>query len=114
MCGCHRLRRHQLGERHNRALQVTTRNDIPTHTLYYEEYSTDFNGTVKLLLDFLEIGPSFREADGKSFQPELLEPLSFLSGKTIYFSGATIRTAKQVVKALATSECWKLLRRYFA
>jgi hypothetical protein len=96
-------------------LQLTALHQIPTHILHYEDYNTNFNGTVKSLLDFLELGPTFKEADGKSSQPDLLEPVEFISGKTYghYFPDTVMRAAKHVVQALATPECWTLLRRYF-
>jgi hypothetical protein len=101
--------------RHNLALQLGVRRQIVTHILHYDDYTTDFDGTVKRLMDFLELGPSFKEKDGTSLQPKLFPPLDFISGKTYdsYFSKKTRGIAKEVVQGLATPECWVLLSRYF-
>jgi hypothetical protein len=100
---------------HNRAVQLTVRQELPTHYLHYDEYSTDYDGTVQRLMEFLELGPPHR--DGASNEPSaaLRAPLAFIPGKTYdsYFSDETRRQAGRVVRALATPECWYLLRRYF-
>lgn len=70
--------------------------------LYYEDYATDYNKTVQDLLDFLDI---------KGVRP----PIIFESSLTYpdYIDTATRRNAAEFVKALASPQCWSMLKRYF-
>jgi hypothetical protein len=87
---------------HNLAIQVTRRLQLPVHFMYYEDYSNDYAATVQQLFDFLEL-------------PTVKEPLHFIPGKTYsdYFDIKQTRAAKRLVRALATPDCWALLRPYF-
>jgi hypothetical protein len=87
---------------HTLAIEVTKRRGLPVHTLYYEDYTSDYNGTVQQLFDFLEL-------------PILQEPLSFHAGKTYidYYDPKDARKAAHFVRDMATPETWLLLRHYF-
>jgi hypothetical protein len=87
---------------HNLAIETTQRLNLPVHVLYYENYTKDYDKTVTRLFDFLEL-------------PAVKEPLHFIPGKTYsdYFDVKQTRAAKRLVHALATPDCWALLRPYF-
>jgi hypothetical protein len=87
---------------HNLAIETMQRLNLPVHVLYYEDYSNDYAATVQQLFDFLEL-------------PTVKEPLHFIPGKTYsdYFDIKQTRAAKRLVRALATPDCWALLRPYF-
>lgn len=88
---------------HNRAIEVTQQLQIPVHYLYYEDYSSHYNETLHGLLDFLELLPAVNE------------PLAFVRGKTYLdlYSAQEIQAASRFVRAMATPDCWNVLKRYF-
>jgi len=86
---------------HNLAIQMTNRLQLPLHYLYYEDYSHDFNNTVRDLADFLGL--------------DLVHPpIEFEPEKTYldYFDDDEARAITAFVRRLATPECWQRLRRY--
>jgi hypothetical protein len=87
---------------HNLAAAMVTEQNIPTHLLYYESYSTQYNQTVQGILDFLQL-------------PWVRSPVPFVPGKTYhdYYTPSEALAAMQLVKSLATSETWELVRHYF-
>lgn len=87
---------------HNLAIETTKRLNLPVHILYYESYTVEYDETVDRLFEFLEL-------------PKVNEPHKFVPGKTYsdYFDVKQTRAAKRLVRALATPDCWALLRPYF-
>ena len=89
-------------EWHNNALFMLATNDYPALTIYYEDYSRDYQATIDSLFDFME-------------SDQVMPPLPFIANKTYhsYFSDETKLLAAQFVKQVATPRCWRILRRYF-
>ena len=89
-------------EWHNRAIEATRAQGLLVHYLYYEQYSTAYNQTLDDLLDFLQL-------------PSVEAPLQFHSGKTYrdLYLDDEIKVATLLVRALASPECWDLIRHYF-
>jgi hypothetical protein len=89
---------------HNRAIEMTTEQQIPVHYLFYEDYSTKYNETLHDLLDFLNLVPTAN-----------VDPLPFQAGKTYLdlYSPEEIQAATRFVRTMATPACWNLLKRYF-
>jgi hypothetical protein len=87
---------------HNLAYQMTQQDRIPTHYLFYESYSTDYNETVQEYLDFLDL-----EWVG--------EPKLFYTGKTYhdYYTVSEARAARDLVEKLASPQVWEMIRHYF-
>lgn len=87
---------------HNHAVAMIKSRAWPVHNLRYESYSDDYDATVQGLLDFLAL-------------PRLLDPVPFVSNKTYhhYFSEVEARQAMDLVRSLATDDCWALLQPYF-
>ena len=81
-------------------------NDIPSLTIYYEDYGNDWNATVETILDFLEV-------------PRPLENVTavrqFISRPPYdeYYSPEHRKQARTLVKKLSSDKLWKLIRRYF-
>lgn len=75
---------------------------VPAMTLYYEDYSTRYNETLKDIFEFLGI-------------PMINEPLPFASGKTYddFFTEQDLSTIGKLIRKLSTEKSWKLLERYF-
>jgi hypothetical protein len=88
---------------------VAVRLELPTHFLYYENYTTDYDNTVESLFSFLELQPP----PGRF--GNFLDQSPFIPGKSYasYYSDHERILAGQVVKAMATPECWSLIRHYF-
>ena len=88
---------------HNLALEVAEdRLEIPVHTLFYEDYSLNYNETVEELLGFLEL-------------QAVSTPPDFIQGKEYheYFTEASLRNVARLVKHLSSKKTWKLLKHYF-
>lgn len=88
---------------HNLAFLTTDEAlNLPTHILYYEDYSSDFEGTLQSLLDFLDL-------------PNMGHHLPFQPGKSYhsYFSDDQISRIREAVMMLALPITWKHLERYF-
>ncbi|CAB9501840.1 expressed unknown protein [Seminavis robusta] len=86
---------------HNYAIEAAK--DKPVHTLFYENYTENFNQTANELLDFLELdvvgGPE------ESFQPGKQYPEYFTEDEQYFIAN--------LVRHLATNETWGLLKHYF-
>lgn len=78
------------------------RREVPSLTIYYEDYNTKFKKTAKSILDFLELEQvaPFRE---------------FTSRKDYggYFPGDEPRQIRDLVKSVATETTWKAVKHYF-
>lgn len=87
---------------HNMALEMTERLDMPSLTLYYESYTSDFDGTVAEIAGFLE-------------QALVAKPSPFMLGKNYLdlFDEEHIRDIERLVRSLASVGCWRLLKHYF-
>lgn len=93
---------YRIAQWHNRALEVINRLQLPVLTLYYENYTSNYNGTVQKLLDFLNL-------------EYIHAPKPFISGKTYEesFDNSTKQRAAAFVQAVASPELWSLIRHYF-
>jgi hypothetical protein len=91
---------------HSRAWELTTRRfgAKEVHYLYYDEYASRYNATLKALLTFARLQPL----------PNA-EPLAFDSYKTYkdYFSPSVRQQAKRYVQSHAQPQVWERLSRYF-
>jgi hypothetical protein len=87
---------------HNYAGQIIANRNLSAHTLYYEDYETNYNQTTAKLFNFLDL-------------PIVQEPLEFKKGKTYrnFFTASELKAARKLVNTLATAETWYLLSRYF-
>jgi len=87
---------------HNAAVEMTKRLGLPVYVLYYENYATNFNTTVRKLFDFLG-------------QRIVSGPVAFESGKNYHdkFDSFHAREVAFLIRALASDQCWMLLRHYF-
>lgn len=88
---------------HNLAVESLTQHlNLTNMVLYYEDYTTKFNETTQSILDFLEA-----EA--------VQAPKEFIPGKTYtdLYDPEDARLIAKFIRALATPECWALIRRYF-
>ena len=86
---------------HNHAISVIKDHQLPTHNLFYENYTKDFDGTVKHLLNFLQL-------------PLRDHPKPFITGKayTEWFDPKEAQAVARLVREAASPECWALLRHY--
>lgn len=75
---------------------------VPTHVMYYEDYTTRYDGVIKELNDFLEL-------------PRVNPPIPFVEGKTYlkFFTRTEIEAARTMFRFFATEQCWALVRHYF-
>ena len=89
---------------HDLARETTRRLDIPTQQLYYENYTNNWEGTVRQLFDFLHLAPTAGA-----------DPLEFITGKHYeeYFEAIHVEIAKKIVTKLVSQETWGLLEHYF-
>jgi hypothetical protein len=88
---------------HNHALEVSTRLRIPVHFVYYEDYASSLERTVKDLVDFLDLSI-------------VKEPLDFYSGNNYdhLFEPSEARAAAELVHLMASPKSWTYLRQYAA
>lgn len=87
---------------HNLAYEVTHHElKIPTLTMWYENYETNFNKTKLALFDFLEID-------------SMREEITFKHGKNYadYFTEAERRDIYEMIKKFAKPEIWEMVKRY--
>ena len=77
---------------------------LPTLTLYYENYTTNFDATTAELLDFLETSPA-----------PFATPLAFVPGKTYpeFYETEQVTAIQRLVQTLASPGLWQLIRHYF-
>ena len=75
---------------------------IPTHIVYYEDYSTNFEGTLQALLDFLEL-------------PNTGAYAPFETGKSYrdYFTMDQMVRMRTAAMMLASPSTWNAVKRYF-
>jgi hypothetical protein len=87
---------------HNNAIAVTRRLQLPTHTLFYENYTDNLNATGDQLLSFLQLtrsGP----------MPNFIENKHYPD----YYTPGQIGVVAAMAQAIATPACWELIRHYF-
>lgn len=87
---------------HNYAISMIDDLDIPTHTMYYEDYDTKYNVTVDTLFNFLSL-------------ERINNPLDFIAGKSYhsFFTKENFQAAIRLVQTLATPKSWELIKHYF-
>ena len=89
---------------HNHAFKASAELEVPTLLLHYEEYETDFDGTLQTLLRFLD------QPLASDFTKEFIEGKSYAEE---YFTEDERHMVKKAVKLLAIPELWKEISRYF-
>lgn len=86
---------------HNLAFITTDELGIPTMIIHYENYSTNFNQTKDMLLDFLD-------------QEDKYEPPPFVLGKTYdYFEEEEKIAVARMFNKLAHEKTWERTKHYF-
>ena len=87
---------------HNMAFRTTRALGLETMMLHYADYTTDFDGTVQRLLDFLEL-------------PQKATPTPFIDGKVYrdYFTVDEQRAVKEVYESMASPEAKEEMSVYF-
>ena len=87
---------------HNLAFITNWNLRIPSLILHYENYTSNFNQTKNMLLDFLE-------------QDEIHEPPLFETGKSYreYYTDDEVLRVSQMFTKLALSEAWTHTKHYF-
>ena len=87
---------------HNMAFRTTRTLGLETMVLHYDSYTTDFDGTVERILNFLEL-------------PKRASPTPFIDGKVYsdYFTAKEKRLVKKVYDSMASTEAKKELDVYF-
>ena len=87
---------------HNLAFITNWNLRIPSLILHYENYTSNFNQTKNMLLDFLE-------------QDEIHEPPLFETGKSYreYYTDDEVLRVSQMFTKLALSEAWTHTKLYF-
>ena len=90
---------------HNHAIQLVAKKGIPFLTLFYEDYASDWEKTVNRLLQFLSLNPAKR-ANAEEF----------VRGKHYedFFAEEEKLAAMKLVQAVASTDLWDLLQRYFS
>jgi Sulfotransferase domain len=90
---------------HNFALEMLEKKKVPVLTLFYEDYASNFEGTVTQLLDFLSLEP----ANGAS-------PPEFVAGKQYldFYEPDQVEAARNLMRRLANQGFRQLLLRYLA
>ncbi len=76
---------------------------VPILTVYYEDYNTEFNQTVKSILDFLELD-----------QVGILREFTARSDYEGYWTSKEKEEIKTLIKTVATEQTWKDIQHYFA
>ena len=87
---------------HNLAYKTIQQFNISSIVIYYEDYTTRFNQTLKKLTNFLEL-------------PMVNPPKPFIAGKTYenFFDRESIENAAYMTRYAAIPETWELVRHYF-
>jgi hypothetical protein len=87
---------------HNQALEMTERLALPVHYLHYEEYTNDFAGTNRRLLDFLQLKATN-------------DPLAFATGKVYrHLWDDSLDSVRTLVQHVASPATWAKIRHYFS
>jgi hypothetical protein len=89
---------------HNLATETTKRLKLPTHTLFYENYTENFNDTTDQLLSFLQLNRS-----DSGTPPVFIEQKHYPG----YYTPGQIGRVAIMARTLATPDCWELVRHYF-
>jgi hypothetical protein len=89
---------------HNHAIELVAKKSIPLMILFYEDYALDWDKTVNQILKFLSLSPA-RGATAETF----------ILGKHYdeFYVEEEKLAAIKLMQALASTELWKLLQRYF-
>lgn len=87
---------------HNAALNMTHRVGLPVLTMFYENYTSNFDGATRELYSFLD-------------QPIVGRPAPFVAGKSYHhlFHQNHVLEIEYLMRSLASSDSWELLRHYF-
>jgi hypothetical protein len=93
---------------HNHAVNVTTfmYPDIPVYRLFYENYTTNYDGVVRELYEEVLRYPPLRDD---------AEPRPFIAGKRYrsLFAPDHQREVAYLIESLASPQLWRLIRHYF-
>ena len=91
---------------HNQASEILEQSRLPTMTLHYERYGTEWNKTVGEILDFLE----------QPLQPRYKLYEDFLGGKVYrsYFKTSEVKALSAVFRKLTTEKTWSKVSHYFS
>lgn len=87
---------------HNLAFATTWDLRIPSLILHYENYTSNFNHTKNMLIEFLD-------------QEEIYEPPLFETGKSYreYYTEDEIQKVSNMFSKLALSKTWTHTKHYF-
>jgi hypothetical protein len=87
---------------HNLALEMTTQMELPVFYLHYEKYEQHYNKAVSDLFQFLDLTP-------------VNDPIEFIAGKHYadYYTPTERQAAARLVHAMASPDCWELIKAYF-
>ena len=89
---------------HDHAVKLINKKELPVLVVHYETYETNYNRTVKQIMNFLE-------------QEWVHAPMPFVAGKTyrdIYFTADQQSSVKAMIKDIVEPATWKVLRGYFS
>lgn len=89
---------------HTLAVETIQRSDsLPALTIFYEDYEKNWNATAKTILDFLNVAEMSDEVR------------QFVPGKHYHhhYTPQQRKEARSLVKQIASSDAWELLKRYF-
>lgn len=87
---------------HNLAIRVIDDLGLPSLLVYYENYETDFNGTVDEIFHFLELST-------------VGDITQFIAGKDYmnYFSTSEVEAARDLMEVISDRQTWDIIQRYF-
>ena len=90
---------------HTLALDTLELSNLPSLTIYYEDYNDNWNATVEQILDFVEVPrPLEDEAAVREFVSR--PPYD-------YYTHQQRKQARSLVKQTVSDKVWQLLKRYF-
>lgn len=101
---------------HNLAAKTLFNHGIPSFVLYYEDYATNYNATVKELYSFIFDSNSTTSADPQSLPVlDWNKHVPFHDTKTYHelFSSVEKAAVEQAVKVLSSRLGWEVLGRYY-
>jgi hypothetical protein len=87
---------------HNHAYIMTERLNLPVYNLFYEDYTHNYDITVKSLFQYLNVTPRQPSIDfyvGKSYE--------------VFFSEQHAKNAAILVQSLSLPQVWEQLKQYF-
>jgi len=91
---------------HMLALDTIEMSELPSLTIFYEHYSSNWNATVESVLDFLEVHRPLPD-------PTAIREFVSRPPYDDYYNRKQRRQARALVKQLASKQVWKLLQNYF-